>query len=61
MVPYAFTYRRAKTLAEARGLLKGDAKLLAGGQTLIAGHAGHGNSDERPVEKIRLRVRFTTS
>ena len=36
MIPYAFTYRRPKTLAEARGLLKGDAKLLAGGQTLIA-------------------------
>jgi len=38
MIPYPFTYRRAGTLAEAQTLLgrSADAKLLAGGQTLIA-------------------------
>lgn len=36
MIPYAFTYRRAQSVAQAQALLKGDAKLLAGGQTLIA-------------------------
>lgn len=38
MIPYPFTYHRAKSLAEAAGLLASqpDAKLLAGGQTLIA-------------------------
>lgn len=38
MIPYAFTYHRPKTLAEAEAALlaSGDAKLLAGGQTLIA-------------------------
>ena len=38
MIPYAFNYRRAKSLAEAPALLakSPDAKLLAGGQTLIA-------------------------
>jgi aerobic carbon-monoxide dehydrogenase medium subunit len=38
MIPYQFTYTRAKSLAEAQALLakSPDAKLLAGGQTLIA-------------------------
>jgi carbon-monoxide dehydrogenase medium subunit len=38
MITYPFTYRRAKSLAEAESLLKAapDGKLLAGGQTLIA-------------------------
>jgi carbon-monoxide dehydrogenase medium subunit len=36
MIPYAFKYRRANSVAEAQGLLKGDAKLLAGGQTLVS-------------------------
>jgi carbon-monoxide dehydrogenase medium subunit len=36
MIPYSFTYRRADSLAQAQSLLKGEAKLLAGGQTLIA-------------------------
>ena len=38
MITYPFKYKRAKSLAEAETLLKGspDAKLLAGGQTLIA-------------------------
>jgi carbon-monoxide dehydrogenase medium subunit len=36
MIPYAFKYHRANSIAEARSLLKGDAKLLAGGQTLVS-------------------------
>lgn len=38
MITYPFKYRRAKSVAEAETLLKSspDAKLLAGGQTLIA-------------------------
>ena len=38
MIPYAFEYRRAASLADASALLakSPDAKLLAGGQTLIA-------------------------
>lgn len=38
MITYPFKYKRAKSLADAESLLKGspDAKLLAGGQTLIA-------------------------
>jgi len=38
MIPYAFHYHRAKSLAEAQALLEKspEAKLLAGGQTLIA-------------------------
>ena len=38
MIPYPFTYHRPKSLAEAQSLLAAspDAKLLAGGQTLIA-------------------------
>jgi len=38
MIPYAFNYRRAASLADAEALLKAapEAKLLAGGQTLIA-------------------------
>jgi carbon-monoxide dehydrogenase medium subunit len=38
VIPYGFTYRRAPSVAEAEALLKAspDAKLLAGGQTLIA-------------------------
>jgi len=38
MIPYAFNYRRATSLADAEAALKAspDAKLLAGGQTLIA-------------------------
>jgi aerobic carbon-monoxide dehydrogenase medium subunit len=38
MIPYPFRYHRAKTLAEAEAMLSSspDAKLLAGGQTLIA-------------------------
>ena len=38
MIPYQFTYKRARSLAEAETLLGAspDAKLLAGGQTLIA-------------------------
>jgi aerobic carbon-monoxide dehydrogenase medium subunit len=38
MIPYQFTYQRPKTLAEAEAALlaSSDAKLLAGGQTLIA-------------------------
>jgi carbon-monoxide dehydrogenase medium subunit len=38
MIPYKFSYQRAKTLADAEAALaaSGDAKLLAGGQTLIA-------------------------
>jgi carbon-monoxide dehydrogenase medium subunit len=38
MITYPFTYRRAKSVAEAETLLKDapDGKLLAGGQTLIA-------------------------
>jgi carbon-monoxide dehydrogenase medium subunit len=38
MIPYAFEYRRATSLADAEALLgrSPDAKLLAGGQTLIA-------------------------
>jgi len=38
MITYPFTYRRANSLAEAEAALKSspDAKLLAGGQTLIA-------------------------
>src|SRR5665213_316333 len=37
MIPYAFTYHRAKSLSDAQALLatSPDAKLLAGGQTLI--------------------------
>jgi carbon-monoxide dehydrogenase medium subunit len=37
MIPYAFEYRRAKSLSDAVAILFGnaDAKLLAGGQTLI--------------------------
>jgi aerobic carbon-monoxide dehydrogenase medium subunit len=37
MIPYAFEYRRAKSLNDAAAILSGnaDAKLLAGGQTLI--------------------------
>ncbi len=38
MIPYPFTYHRATSLSEAQALLgrSADAKLLAGGQTLIA-------------------------
>lgn len=38
MITYPFTYRRAATLADAEAALNGsaDAKLLAGGQTLVA-------------------------
>ncbi|HEY1837054.1 MAG TPA: xanthine dehydrogenase family protein subunit M [Rhizomicrobium sp.] len=38
MIPYAFQYRRAKSVSDAVALLAAapDAKLLAGGQTLIA-------------------------
>jgi carbon-monoxide dehydrogenase medium subunit len=38
MIPYPFAYHRAKSLADAEALLarSPDAKLLAGGQTLIA-------------------------
>jgi len=38
MIPYAFSYKRAKSVSEAETLLKGssEAKILAGGQTLIA-------------------------
>jgi carbon-monoxide dehydrogenase medium subunit len=38
MITYPFKYKRAKSVAEAEALLKGapEAKLLAGGQTLIA-------------------------
>ena len=38
MIPYPFTYRRARTLDDAQAALKTspDAKLIAGGQTLIA-------------------------
>jgi carbon-monoxide dehydrogenase medium subunit len=38
VITYPFTYKRAKSVAEAEALLKAtaDAKLLAGGQTLIA-------------------------
>jgi carbon-monoxide dehydrogenase medium subunit len=38
MITYPFTYKRAKSLAEAESALKAspDAKLLAGGQTLVA-------------------------
>jgi carbon-monoxide dehydrogenase medium subunit len=38
MIPYSFTYHRPKSLSEAQALLSHapDAKLLAGGQTLIA-------------------------
>src|SRR5258706_8557781 len=38
MIPYPFTYARAKTIADAVKMIesKPDAKLLAGGQTLIA-------------------------
>lgn len=38
MIPYAFNYRRASSLKDAEALLAAspDAKLLAGGQTLIA-------------------------
>jgi carbon-monoxide dehydrogenase medium subunit len=38
MITYPFKYKRAKSVADAEALLKGspDAKLLAGGQTLIA-------------------------
>ena len=38
MIPYPFTYHRAKSVADAEALLADapDAKLLAGGQTLIA-------------------------
>lgn len=38
MIPYKFDYRRAQSLAEAEAALKAEpeAKLLAGGQTLIA-------------------------
>ena len=37
MIPYSFTYARAKSLSDAQALLaqNSDAKLLAGGQTLI--------------------------
>jgi len=35
MIPYPFTYHRPKSLAEAAKLFHGDAKFLAGGQTLI--------------------------
>ncbi len=37
MIPYQFEYRRAKSLSDAQAILAGnaDAKLLAGGQTLI--------------------------
>ena len=38
MITYPFTYRRPKSLSEAEAALKGapDAKLIAGGQTLVA-------------------------
>jgi carbon-monoxide dehydrogenase medium subunit len=38
VIPYPFTYHRPKSLSEAQGLLAAqpDAKLLAGGQTLVA-------------------------
>jgi carbon-monoxide dehydrogenase medium subunit len=38
MIPYSFAYKKAKTVAEAEALLKAssEAKVLAGGQTLIA-------------------------
>jgi carbon-monoxide dehydrogenase medium subunit len=38
MIPYAFTYKKAKSVSDAEALLKGssEAKILAGGQTLIA-------------------------
>ena len=38
MIPYAFKYTRAKSLGEAEQVIarSPDAKLLAGGQTLIA-------------------------
>ncbi len=38
MIPYPFTYKRAKSVAEAEEMLRDspDGKLLAGGQTLIA-------------------------
>jgi carbon-monoxide dehydrogenase medium subunit len=38
MIPYTFTYRRAASLKDAEAMIaqSGDAKLLAGGQTLIA-------------------------
>jgi len=38
MIPYPFTYKRAKSVAEAEEMLRNcaDGKLLAGGQTLIA-------------------------
>lgn len=44
MIPYTFTYHRAGTLAEAEAIFSraGDAKFLAGGQTLI------------PTMKLRL-------
>src|SRR5690242_1781492 len=38
MIPYAFSYKKAKSVSDAEALLKGssEAKILAGGQTLIA-------------------------
>lgn len=38
MIPYAFNYRKATSVADAASLLQGspEAKILAGGQTLIA-------------------------
>jgi aerobic carbon-monoxide dehydrogenase medium subunit len=35
VIPYPFTYNRAKSVAEAERLLDGEAQLLAGGQSLI--------------------------
>jgi carbon-monoxide dehydrogenase medium subunit len=35
MIPHPFRYHRAGSLAEAQSLLQGEAKLLAGGQSLI--------------------------
>lgn len=35
MIPYPFRYHRARSLAEAQALLRGEARLLAGGHSLI--------------------------
>jgi len=35
MIPYAFEYKKAASLKEAESLLTGEARLLAGGQSLI--------------------------
>ena len=35
MIPHGFRYTRAASLAQAKSLLKGEARLLAGGQSLI--------------------------